>query len=147
MDLNISCNIVKDKGFSIWKFNFNQIVPKIKKLEQNIKKRIVLNIPLVHTEGSKSNASCCARYAGYMYVTHIVRISRVTFVWHMRQIHAGCARHIRKSDANVARTCRARNKGCYFWTKTLLAKTWHYKQREHLFHIDWLIRRRVGVYR
>jgi hypothetical protein len=27
----------------------------------------------------------------------------------MRPIHAGCARHIRESDANVARTCRARS--------------------------------------
>jgi hypothetical protein len=26
----------------------------------------------------------------------------------MRQIHAGCARHIRESDANVARTFRAK---------------------------------------
>jgi hypothetical protein len=27
----------------------------------------------------------------------------------MHQIHAGCVRHIRKSDANVARACRARS--------------------------------------
>jgi hypothetical protein len=27
----------------------------------------------------------------------------------MRQIHAGCARHIREFDANVALTCRARS--------------------------------------
>jgi hypothetical protein len=63
-------------------------------------------------EGSKSNIPCCALlvrqvsatfvwYACYM--THIVytRIVRVTFPWHMRQCHAGCARHIRESDANV----------------------------------------------
>jgi hypothetical protein len=48
-------------------------------------------------------------YAGY--VTHIVRKFCVE---HLRQIHDGFtpdARHIRESDANVAR-----KKGCYIWT-------------------------------
>jgi hypothetical protein len=44
-------------------------------------------------------------YAGYMTHTHRTRILRVTFAWHMRQTHAGCARHIRES----ACTCRARS--------------------------------------
>jgi hypothetical protein len=49
-----------------------------------------------------------------LHDTHRTRILRVTFASHTpdsRRIHAGCARHIRESDANVAR-----NKGCYFWT-------------------------------
>jgi hypothetical protein len=47
-----------------------------------------------------------------LHDAHRTRILRVTFAWHMRDsrhIHAGCARHIRESDANVARTCRTRS--------------------------------------
>jgi hypothetical protein len=44
-----------------------------------------------------------------IYVTHGARNICMTHAPHSRWIHAGCARHIRESDANVARTCRARS--------------------------------------
>jgi hypothetical protein len=50
------------------------------------------------TEGSKSNIPCCAAGA---------RNICVTYAPDSRRIHAGCARHIRESDANIGRTCRA----------------------------------------
>jgi hypothetical protein len=39
----------------------------------------------------------------------------------MRQIHAGCARHIRESE-QMLRAPAARNKGCYFWTLCMFLK-------------------------
>jgi hypothetical protein len=69
----------------------------------------------VQIEGYKSNIPCCAVGARNIcmiraiYDAHRSRILPVTFPWHMRQIHAGCARHNRESDANVARTCCARS--------------------------------------
>jgi hypothetical protein len=78
------------------------------------------------TEWSKCNIPCCARQvrATFAWCTRAKWCTsyanlRVTFAWCtratqraswlMRLIHAGSVRHIRESDANVARTCRARS--------------------------------------
>jgi hypothetical protein len=80
-------------------------------------------------EESKSNIPCCAAGARNI-CAHRTHIWRLTFAWHMRQIHAGFlpdARHIRESDANVARTCKPSRdsdaammpSGFHLWTHSL----------------------------
>jgi hypothetical protein len=69
-------------------------------------KVIVLRI---QPEGSKSNIPCCAQHFHDTRAT-CTQILRVTFPWHMRQIHAVCPSHPRirrKCCAHLPREKRA----------------------------------------